>query len=112
MISPNEIKTKAGRKYLSFLQSLIEDKPFTKLVIRGDKSYTKSSLPDFEKEILLIISQSKEKNGFGYTLEFQKVRTKYLGTQDLPTTIYFDTEVDLLKYLGKEKEAELFKINC
>jgi len=111
MISPNEIKAKAGRKYLSFLQSMIEKKPFTRLVIRGDKSYTKSSLTDFEKEILLIISQSKEKKGFGYTLEFQKVRTKFLGTQDLPTTIYFDTEKDLVKYLGKEQEVEFFKIN-
>jgi hypothetical protein len=111
MISPNEIKAKAGRKYLSFLQSMIEEKPFTRLVIRSDKSYTKSSLPDFEKEILLIISQSKEKKGFGYTLEFQKVRTKFLGTQDLPTTIYFDTEKDLLKYLDKEQEVEFFKIN-
>ena len=111
MISPNEIKAKAGRKYLSFLQPMIEEKPFTRLVIRADKTYTKSSLSDFEKEILLIISQSKEKKGFGYTLEFQKVRTKFLGTQDLPTTIYFDTEKDFLKYLGKEKEVEFFKIN-
>lgn len=112
MITPIEIKLKAGRKYLSFLQSKIEEKKFNKLVIRGDKSYTKSSLPDFEKEILLLISHSKEKKGFGYTLEFQKVKTKYLGTQDLPTTIYFDTEQDLLKYLGKEKEVELFKMDC
>jgi hypothetical protein len=112
MISPSEIKTKAGRKYLSFLQSMLEEKPFTELVIRGDKNYTKSSLPEFEKEILLLISQSKEKKGYGYTLDFQKVKTKYLGTQDLPTTIYFETQTDLLKYLGKEKEAELFKVNC
>lgn len=111
MISPNEIKIKAGRKYLSFLQSKIAETPFSELVIRGDKNYTKSSLPDFEKEILLLMSQSKEKKGFGYTLEFQKVKTKFLGTQDLPTIIYFDTEQDLLKYLGKEKEVELFKIN-
>lgn len=111
MISPNEIKDKAGRKYLSFLQSMIEGEPFTRLVIRGDKSYTKSSLPEFEIEVLLLISQSKEKKGFGYTLDFQKVKTKYLGTQDLPTTIYFETEKDLLKYLGKEKEVELFKVN-
>lgn len=111
MISPNEIKVKAGRKYLSFLQSKIDEAPFSRLVIRGGKNYTKSSLPDFEKEVLLLMSQSKEKKGFGYTLEFQKVKTKYLGTQDLPTIIYFDTEQDLLKYLGKEKEVELFKMN-
>jgi hypothetical protein len=111
MITPQEIKDKAERKYFSFLQALANDVPFAKLVIRGDKSYTKSSLPDFEKEIQLINSQSKEKKGFGYSLEFQQIKTKHLGIQDLPVSIYFETERDFLKFLGKEKEAELFKIN-
>jgi hypothetical protein len=109
MISPVQIKNKAQRKYLSFLQSLIEDLPFSRIEIRGDKSYTKSSLQDFEKEILSIISQSKAKRGHGYTLEFQQVKTKHLGTQDLPSAIYFDTEKDFLKYLGKETEVVHFK---
>lgn len=108
MITPQEIKKKAEGKYVSYLQSLIANTPFEKLVIRGDKKYTKSSLPEFEKEIQLIVSQSKEKKGFGYTLEFQQVKTKYLGTQDLPASIYFDTGKDFLKFLGKEKEVELF----
>lgn len=108
MITPQEIKKKAERKYVSCLQSIIETKPFEKVVIRGDKSYTKSSLPEFENEIQLIISQSKEKKSFGYTLEFQRVKTKGLGTQDLPTSIFFESEIDFLKFLGKEKEVELF----
>jgi len=111
MISPEEIKVKAGKKYFSFLQSWMEGKPFEKLVIRGDKTYAKASLSEFEKEILLLISQSRIKKGYGYTLAFQQVKTKYLGTQDLPTNIYFDTEQDLLKYLSKEKEVILFKEN-
>jgi hypothetical protein len=110
MITPKEIKDKTERKYISFFfQSLLENKPFEKLVIRGDKSYTKSSLSEFEKEIQQIISQSREKKGFGYTLEFQQVKTKSLGIQDLPTSIFFDTEKDFLKFLSKEKEVELFK---
>lgn len=108
MITPQEIRKKAERKYLSFLQDLVDDIPFSKLVIRGDKKYTKSSLQEFEKEIQLLISQSKERKGFGYTLEYQRVKTKLLGTQDLPTLIFFDSEKDLLKFLGKEKEVELF----
>lgn len=108
MITPQEIKKKAERKYVSFLQSLVVNTPYEKLVIRGDKKYTKSSLQEFEKELQLINSQSKAKKGFGYTLEFQHVRTKHLGTQDLPTSIYFDTENDYLKFLGKENEVELF----
>lgn len=109
MITPQEIKNKTERKYISFLQSLVENIPFDKLVIRGDKTYTNTSLPEFEKEIQQIVSQSKEKKGFGYTLEFQKVKTKSLGVQDLPTSIFFDTEKDFLKFLGREKEVDLFK---
>ncbi|HRP90940.1 MAG TPA: DUF2220 family protein [Edaphocola sp.] len=109
MITPQEIKNKVERKYISFLQSLVENIQFSRIDIRSDKSYTKSSLPEFEKEIQQIVSQSKEKKGFGYTLEFQKVKTKSLGIQDLPTSIYFDTEKDFLKFLGKEKEVDLFK---
>jgi hypothetical protein len=110
VITPREIKDKTKKKYISFfLQSLVEKKPFEKLVVRGDKSYNKSSLSEFEKEIQQIISQSKEKKGYGYTLEFQQIRTKSLGIQDLPISIYFDTELDFLKFLGKEKEVELFK---
>ena len=108
MITPQEIKNKAEKIYISFLQSLVEGTPFLKLVIRGDKSYTKSSLHEFEKEIQLINSQSKEKRGFGYTLEYQRVKTKSLGIQDLPISISFDTEKDFLRFLGKEKEVELF----
>ena len=63
MITPKEIKDKTERKYISFLQSLVEHRPFEKLVIRGDKSYTKSSLAEYEREIQLIHSQSKEKKG-------------------------------------------------
>jgi hypothetical protein len=111
MITPQEIKKKAKRKYLSFLQSLVKQVPFEKLVIRGDKKYTKSSLQEFEREIQLIVSQSREKKSFGYTLEFQKVKTKYLGTQDLPISIYFDSEVDFLQFLGKIEEVEFFKVS-
>jgi hypothetical protein len=111
MITPKEIKDKAERKYITFLQSLVEQRPFEKLVIRGDKTYTKSSLSEFEREIQQIHSHSKEKKGFGYTLEFQKIKTKYLGVQDLPISIYFDNEKDFLKFLGKENEVDFFKSN-
>ncbi len=110
MISPTEIKVKAERKYISFLQSLIQEIPFSRIVIRGDKSYSKS-LSEFEKEILALLNQSKEKKGYGFTIDYQTVKTKLIGTQSLPVSIYFDSEKDFLKYLGKEKEIEAFRQN-
>lgn len=111
MITPKEIRDKTERKYISFLQSLVEQRTFEKLVIRGDKSYTKSSLSEFEREMQQIHSHSKEKKGFGYSLDFQQVKTKHLGVQDLPSSIYFDNEKDFLKFLGKENEVDSFKSN-
>ena len=108
MISPNDIKTKAERKYLSFLQAVVQEIPFSRIVIPGDKTYNKTTISDFQKEILALVNQSKEIKGFGYTLDYQTIKTKTIGTQSLPTIIYFDTEKDFLKYLGKEKEVTIF----
>ena len=108
MISPNEIKIKAERKYFSFLQSVVQAIPFSRIVITGDKTYNKTSIADFHNEILALANQSKEKKGFGFTIEYQTVKTKTLGMQSLPTIIYFDSEKDFLKFLGKEKEVDIF----
>lgn len=108
MISPNNIKAKAERKYLSFLQSVVQAIPFTRIVITGDKTYNKTSIADFHNDILGLANQSKEKKGFGFTIDYQTVKTKTIGMQCLPTNIYFDTEKDFLKFLGKEKEVDNF----
>jgi hypothetical protein len=108
MISPNDIKTKAERKYFSFLQDVVQAIPFSRIVISGDKTYNKTSIGDFQKEILALVNQSKEKRGFGFTIDYQTIKTKTIGTQSLPTIIYFDTEKDFLKFLGKEKDVEIF----
>lgn len=105
MICPNDIKAKAERKYVSFLQSVVLAIPFTRIVIPGDKTYNKTSVGDFQKEILALVNQSKEKRGFGFTIDYQTVKTKTIGTQSLPIIIYFETEKDFLKFLGKEKEV-------
>lgn len=108
MISPNDIKSKAERKYFSFLQSVVQAIPFSRIVIPGDKTYNKASIADFHNDILALANQSKEKKGFGFTIDYQTVKTKTIGMQSLPTIIYFDTEKDFLKFLGKEKEVASF----
>ena len=108
MISPNDIKTRAERKYFSFLQAVVQAIPFSRIIIPGDKTYNKASIADFHNDILALANQSKEKKGFGFTIDYQIVKTKTIGMQSLPTIIYFDTEKDFLKFLNKEKEVENF----
>ncbi len=51
MISPNDIKAKAEKKYFSFLQSVVQAIPFSRIVIPGDKTYNKASIADFHNNI-------------------------------------------------------------
>lgn len=108
MITPTEIKLKASNKYNSYLQSIVEGRPFIPIPIAGNKR-PDSDPVKFEAELTELISHSKYKKGYGYVIEYQTVKTKLMGTQGLPTSIVFQTESDFLKFIGKEKETTKFK---
>ena len=108
MITPIEIKKKAANKYKAYLQSIVEGESFNPIVIVGDKKPNEDTVK-FEEELTELISCSKEKNGYGYTIEYQTVKTKRHGIQDIPTSISFKTEYDYLKYINEEKATAKFK---
>lgn len=110
MITPVEIKKKAANKYKTYLQSIVEGELFSPIVIVGDKKPNEDTVK-FEKELTELISCSREKKGYGYTIVYQTVKTKIHGTQDIPISISFQTEFDYLKYINKEKDTEKFKKN-
>ena len=108
MITPIEIKKKAANKYKVYLQSIVESESFNPIVINGDKKPNENTVK-FEEELTELISCSKEKKGYGYTIEYQTVKTKRHGMQDIPISISFQTETDYLKYINKEKDTAKFK---
>lgn len=108
MITPIEIKKKAANKYKAYLQSIVEGESFNPIVIVGDKKPNEDTVK-FEEELTELISCSKEKKGYGYTIEYQTVKTKRHGIQDIPTSISFKTEYDYLKYINEEKATAKFK---
>ena len=108
MITPIEIKKKATNKYKAYLQSIVEGESFNPFVIIGDKKPNKNTAK-FEEELTELISRSKEKIGYGYTIEYQTVKTKRHGIQDIPISISFQTEYDYLKYINEEKATAKFK---
>ena len=108
MITPNEIKLKAETKYKAYLQSIIKNDTFFPLRIVGNKKPRKS-IPEFKIELNNLISNSKDKKGFGYSISFKERKTKILGTQSFPESIFFNTEQDYQKYLKIETEVSLFK---
>lgn len=111
MITAQEIKTKAARKYVEYLKSLVVNSSIFPLDIPANKTYNKSSMEEFRREINEVLKDSKERKGFGYSLEYQTVRTKSLGLQDLPTRIFFENDQDYIRYLSKVDEVNAFKEN-
>ena len=110
MITPTEIRKKAESKYLAYLRTVVEGLSFEPIVIVGNKK------PDddtgrFERELTELILHSKEKKGYGYSIEYQKVKTRKHGEQDIPVSISFLTESDYLKFIGKEQATVDFRKN-
>ncbi|MCD8404760.1 DUF2220 family protein [Tenacibaculum dicentrarchi] len=110
MIHPKEIKIKAQRKYKNYLQAIINEENIFPLDIIGNKKPS-NSISQFNKELKELILSSKEKKGFGYSINYNKRKTKILGTQSLPSSIYFETKHDFEKYLNIQKEVNQFKID-
>ena len=78
MITPIEIKKKAENKYCAYLQSIVEGESFRPIVIAGNKKPNEDTVK-FEKELAELINHSKENKGYGYTIEYQTVKTKLIG---------------------------------
>ena len=108
MITPTDIKKKAENKYCKYLRSLIDGVEFQPIIIKGDKKPNTDTVL-LEKELTELDNRSKEKNGYGYTIEYQTIKTKNHGVQDLPVSISFQTEQDYLKFIKKEKETSIFR---
>lgn len=108
MISASEIKNKALKKYIQYLQNLVAGIPFERIVIPCDKKPS-NDFEIWQMEQKDITASSKEKRGYGYSIKWQTVNHKKLGRQGLPLEISFDTEEDLLKFIRKETEVQQFK---
>ncbi len=108
MITPIEIKKKAENKYQSYLRTIVEGKPFAPIIIVGNKKPSNDTVT-FEKELTALINLSKEKLGFGYSIEYKKVKTEKHGEQDIPLSISFPTEDDFLKFIGREQDTINFR---
>ena len=109
MINPNEIQQKAERFYPIFLSATIKGEPFF------PKEFSVGKLPSnyiiLRDAVTQLLEKSKQRLGYGYSVELTTRRTRKYGNQSLPTRIFIETEADYLKLLNREKEFAEFKAN-
>lgn len=110
MITVTEIIKKSENIYPDYLKAIISGETFFPKVIRSDKSVS-NDFNEMRNELAEVIEFSKDRKGFGYTIAYKQVNTRKHGIQNLPEEISFQNETDYLKFLHREKEAQIFKNN-
>jgi hypothetical protein len=104
MITTEEIKQQAERKYLSFLRAGILGETFFPFEIRFRKAKAGDdylALRDWVRELL---AGSKAERGFGYKVMLEERELRRYGRQSLPSRIAIETEADFLHLIGKGEE--------
>lgn len=108
MISPRELRQKAERLYLAFLNATIAGEPFFPRAIPCRKPEASDDFDQLQRGIQQLLQEAKNMQGFGYTVVLQQVKTRRHGLQSIPDKIVFENEEDFLKYLSKEDECQRF----
>ncbi len=115
MISPNEIKVKASKKFKDFLSHEINvmfnksDDSFFPLIIRGDTGNVNDELLERQKELQFLIGKSKNTTGKGYSLDLEEVNSRKNGIQTNIKRIFFENKKDFLQLIGEENSYISFQ---
>lgn len=114
MISPAEVKKKALKYWKSgrLLTAHLTGENLFPLDIPFRKVTAKEALERYAEVrcwVNALRERSKERQGFGYALEFMPVNHHRLGEQLFPARIRFDSLPDLLRFIGKQRELDRFR---
>ncbi len=107
MIQPEQIRRKAENLYPQYLRAWLDEEPFFPRQIPCGKELDES-LSAAIASVQRLRADAKESRGFGYSIEWIERSSRMHGKNAFPQRIVFQTELDFLKYLGKEREFKRF----
>ncbi len=106
MITPEEIGAKAARAYMPFLRAWLRGEPFAPLDMPAGAP--PADFRTLERAVAALLHSSKDRRGFGYTLEWHTRETRAHGRQSLPVRIHVPSAEDMLLLIGKPAEFAAF----
>lgn len=106
MITPEEIRKRAERKFQTVLQNRLTQAPFSS--IEFPVGALSKDLAERRTQIDRLRQHSKEHCGTGYTLMWETHNTLTLGKQTVPKRVVIDTLEDYLSLIDKQKIFEHF----
>lgn len=112
MISPAEIKTQVLKWWKPFLQSYLNKETFFPKTIERIGKITSSSVrenfEELQSQLEKLENQSKQRLGYGYTINRQDVSFRRAGKHSLPNSISFESADDYIAFLEKRGEWNNF----
>lgn len=115
MISPQDIKAQALKWWKPFLQSHLRNETIFPKTIERIGKITSSSLrekiTELQIEVEELYKNSKDKLGYGYTVNKGAVNFRRTGSHTLPQSVTFETADDFIEFIGKKKEWKSFQTN-
>lgn len=109
MITPDEIRQQAERKYLDFLRANVRGESFFPLAMRFRKAKASDDYLALRQWVGELLAESKGERGFGYTVLLAERGLRRYGRQSLPAHITIDTAADFLRLIGKVAEFEAWE---
>lgn len=114
VITPQDIRAKALRHWSSYAyhRLCLSGMPWQALDIPFGKPGGRELLSEFAnigQSLQKLQASSQAVLGYGYQIDYEPVAHRQLGEQHLPSRIYFASEQDFLRFIGKLKEATQFK---
>jgi len=109
MITPQEIIERARRKYEAFLVAWLRGEVEMFLPLDWPVGRIPGDLASIRNGGMALQESSKERRGYGYSVQWTTRSTQRLGQQTLPDRVVIDTPHDFLKLIGKDREFTLFQ---
>ena len=106
MITPVEIRQKAERWYISFLQNWLQNEQFFPRDMGAGA--VPDNFVDLRSAIEALYRQAKERRGYGYSIVSRFKRMRQHGDQHIPERIVIETQQDFLRLVEKEDEFARF----
>lgn len=105
MITPAEIQNKAGRLYPKAIEAWLRgDETFFPLAVSSNREYRGASVAERLDEKQRLEAGSKQAKGYGYSVRWERRKSRKIGENDFPAEIYFESLDDLARLIGKREE--------
>lgn len=110
MITPAEIREKTRRLYPQEIDAWLNGTVLTRYPWRIPANLRRSEVPSERiKEVENLRQGSKEIIGFGYSIQWERIKSLKQGDNNYPTGILIDSQTDLLKLAGKLSEFQILE---